>query len=75
MVHHGHVRVDPSSITIMVHTTLCVFNEHMMIVPSNVDEEEYILMSLTYFVKTIDMTYTSSIHFLLSHLMKFFSSL
>jgi hypothetical protein len=32
MVHCGEVIVDPSSITIMIHTTLCVFKEHMLIV-------------------------------------------
>jgi hypothetical protein len=75
MVHRGQVLVDPSSITIMIHTTLCVFNEHTLIDLWNVDVEEYVLMSWTYFVTTIDMTHTSSIHSLLSHFMKFFLSL
>jgi hypothetical protein len=35
MVHHGQALVDPSSITIMIHTTLCVFNEHTLIVIIN----------------------------------------
>jgi hypothetical protein len=32
MVHHGQAFVDPSSITIMIHTILCVFNTHTLIV-------------------------------------------
>jgi hypothetical protein len=35
MVHRGQALVDTSSITIMIHTTLCVFNEHMLIVIIN----------------------------------------
>jgi hypothetical protein len=35
MVHHGQALVDPSLITIMIHTTLCVFNEHMLVVIIN----------------------------------------
>jgi hypothetical protein len=31
MIHRGQVLVDPSSITIMIHTTLCAFNEHTLI--------------------------------------------
>jgi hypothetical protein len=31
MVHRDQALVDPSSITIMIHTTLCVLNEHTMI--------------------------------------------
>jgi hypothetical protein len=44
MVHPSQVLVDPSSITIMIHT-ICVFNEHTMIEHGNVDVEEYVLMS------------------------------
>jgi hypothetical protein len=32
MVHRGQALVNPSSITIMIHTTLCEFNEHTLIV-------------------------------------------
>jgi hypothetical protein len=35
MVHHGQVFVDPSSITIMMLTTLCVFNELTLIILIN----------------------------------------
>jgi hypothetical protein len=43
MVHHGQVLVDPSSITIMIHMTLYVFDELMLIILCNVDVEEYVL--------------------------------
>jgi hypothetical protein len=45
MVHHGQALVDPSSITIMIHTTLCVFNELALIILCNVDVDEYVFMS------------------------------
>jgi hypothetical protein len=48
IVHHGHALVDPSLITIMIHITLYVFNEHTLIVLSDVDVEKYALMSRTY---------------------------
>jgi hypothetical protein len=35
MVHHGQALIDPSSITIMIHTTLCVFNELTLIIMIN----------------------------------------
>jgi hypothetical protein len=35
MVHRGQALVGPSSITIMIHTTLCVFNELMLIIMIN----------------------------------------
>jgi hypothetical protein len=35
IVHCGQALVDPSSITIMIHTTLCAFNEHTLIVIIN----------------------------------------
>jgi hypothetical protein len=35
MVHRGQAIVDPSSITIMIHATLCVFTEHTLIVIIN----------------------------------------
>jgi hypothetical protein len=35
MVHRDQALVDPTSITIMIHTTLCIFNEHTMIVIIN----------------------------------------
>jgi hypothetical protein len=42
MVHHGQVLVDPSSITIMIHTTLCAFDELTLIILCNVDVDEYL---------------------------------
>jgi hypothetical protein len=35
MITRDQALVDPSSITIMIHTTLCVFNEHMLVVINN----------------------------------------
>jgi hypothetical protein len=35
MFHRGQALVDPSSITIMIHTTLCVFNEDTLTVIIN----------------------------------------
>jgi hypothetical protein len=35
MVHRSQALVDPSAITIMIHTTLCVFNEQTLIVIFN----------------------------------------
>jgi hypothetical protein len=35
MIHHDQVLIDPSSITIMIHTTLCVFNMLMLIIIIN----------------------------------------
>jgi hypothetical protein len=32
MIHHGQSLIDPSSITIMILTTICVFNELMLII-------------------------------------------
>jgi hypothetical protein len=36
MVYHNQVLVDPSSITIMIHMTLCAFDELMLIILCNV---------------------------------------
>jgi hypothetical protein len=35
MVHRGQALIAPSSITIMIHTTLCVFNKHILVVIIN----------------------------------------
>jgi hypothetical protein len=35
MIHQGQVIIDPSSTTIMIHTTLCVFNELTLIIIIN----------------------------------------
>jgi hypothetical protein len=45
MVHRGQVLVDPSSITIMIHTPLHVFEKLMLVILCNVDVEEYVFMS------------------------------
>jgi hypothetical protein len=52
MVHRSQALVDPSSITIMIHTTLCVFNEHTLVVIINsfssfsLDENLLVFMTL-----------------------------
>jgi hypothetical protein len=52
MVHRDQALVDPSSITIMIHTTLCVFNELMLIFIINsfssfsLDEVLFVFMTL-----------------------------
>jgi hypothetical protein len=45
MVHRGQVFIDPSSITIMIHMTLCAFDELLLMILCNVDVEEYVFMS------------------------------
>jgi hypothetical protein len=89
MVHHGQALVDPSSITIMIHTTLCVFNEHTLVViisplsSFSLDEILLVFMTLRIYnhivhniclVKWIASIYSQDI-FPVSHLAKLISSL
>jgi hypothetical protein len=45
VVHHGQVLVDASSITIMIHTPLHVFDKLMLAIICNVDVDECVFMS------------------------------
>jgi hypothetical protein len=89
MVHHAQALVDPSSITIMIHTTLCVFNKHTLVVIINsfssfsLDEILIIFMTLRIYnhighnvclVKWIASIHSKDI-FPISHLAKLISSL
>jgi hypothetical protein len=45
MVHHSQVFVDPSSITIIIHMPLRIFDKLMLVILYNVDVDEYVFMS------------------------------
>jgi hypothetical protein len=45
MVYYGQVLVDISSITIMIHMPLRVFNRLTLVILCNVDVDEYVFMS------------------------------
>jgi hypothetical protein len=89
MVHYGQALVDPSSITIMIHTTLCVFNKHALVVIINsfssfsLDEILLVFMTLRIYnhisynvclIKWIALIHSQDI-FPASHLAKLISSL
>jgi hypothetical protein len=89
MVHRSQALVDPSSITIMIHTTLCVFNEHTLVVIINsfssfsLDENLLVFMMLRIYnhighniclVKWIASIHSQDI-FPISHLAKLISTL
>jgi hypothetical protein len=89
MVHHGQALVDRSSITIMIHTTLCVFNKHTLVAIINslssfsLDEILLVFMTLriynhighnVYLIKWIASMRSQDI-FHVSHLAKLISSL
>jgi hypothetical protein len=44
-VHHGQVLVDHSSITIMIHMPLHIFDKLMLVILCNVDVDEYVFIS------------------------------
>jgi hypothetical protein len=89
MVHRGQALVDPSSMTIMIHTTLCFFSEHTLVVIINsfssflLDEILLVFMMLriynhighnVFLVKWIASIQSQDI-FPISHLAKLISSL
>jgi hypothetical protein len=45
MVHHSQVLVNPSSITIMIHTYLRVFDKLTFVTLCYIDADEYVFMS------------------------------
>jgi hypothetical protein len=63
IVHHSQVLVDPSSITIMIHMSLRVFDKLMLVTLCYVDVDEYIFIvtpcvttSLITFIKVLIKT-------------------
>jgi hypothetical protein len=61
MIHRIQVLVDPSLITIMIHTSLHVFDKLTFVTLLFVDVDEYVFRSLIYFKVAIDMRHRSSI--------------
>jgi hypothetical protein len=55
MVHCSQVLVDPSLITVMIHTSLRVFDKLTFVTLLYVDVDEYIFMSLISFAVVINM--------------------
>jgi hypothetical protein len=61
MIHRIQVLVDPSLITIMIHTSLHVFDKLTFVTLLFVDVDEYVFRSSIYFKVAIDMRHRSSI--------------
>jgi hypothetical protein len=56
MVHHSQVLVDPSSITIMIHMSLRVFDKLTLVTLCYVDVDKYIFI-VTHCVTTFLITF------------------
>jgi hypothetical protein len=55
MVHRGQVLVNPSSITILFHTTLHVF--HRLILEKNSSYDQVTFEDIQYFETTLDQSF------------------
>jgi hypothetical protein len=61
MVHRSQVLVETSLITIMIDTSLHVFDKLTFVTLLNVDVDEYVFMSSIRFMVAIDMRFRRSI--------------